>query len=230
MSDDDSSKSKDTWLKRIAEWSRHPLALLLVSSVVIPLIIYRLQARNALLEARQRKALAIVASDAEFEGQLYSLFMDLSFFNSNNGTLLEIPKRETEDEKKKREDELAKRRADFEKEFANRYTDFSKLFSDQHLWVDDLPVEGVVLQLFTADDVRKQNTNQASVKLMKDVEAYRKNVADCRLVLGRFHDLLRDNGKYDPNKVTGDWITGTYNRLHIERKLIVDELVEDFMP
>lgn len=229
--DMESSPTNPTWLKRAADWARHPLALLLVSSALIPWIVYSLQARNALREARQKKALSIVTSNAVFEGQLYSLYTDLGFFNSNNKSLLQSPKSPEEPKsKRRREDELGKRREEFRKEFASRYTDFSKVFSDQHLWVDDLVVEGVVLQLFTADDVRTKSTNAALAKITKDVEAYRQNVADSRIVLGRFLELLLDDSKYDPNKITGEWVTGTYNKLHDRRKLIVDELVADFMP
>jgi hypothetical protein len=215
----------------IAEWLRHPLALLLVSSILIPSIVYFLQSRNASVAARQAKALSIINKNAEFDGQLYSIFTDLSFFNVHNESLLQKLK-STDDLAaiKKRNDELRDRRIEFDKEFAARYTEFSKSYSDQHLWVDDLVVEGVVLGLFSADDVRNGSSNPQLVKLKQDIEAYRKNVGNSRGVLGLFHDVLFRDNEYDPNKITGDWITGRYNRFHNERKLVVDELVRDFMP
>jgi hypothetical protein len=220
-----------TWLKRAGESFRHPLALLLVSSILIPSIVYWLQARNTLREARQKKALEIVSRNADFEGQLYSLYTDLSFFNANNQSLLQPPKSpEDPGAKKTREDQLRKNREEFKKEFANRYIEFTKLFSDQHLWVDDLAVEGVVLRLFTAEDVRNKSSNPDLTKLLRDIETYRRNVADSRIVLGRFQDLLISEGRYDPNKISGEWVTGTYNKLRDQRRLIVDELVGDFMP
>lgn len=224
----------------LTDWLRHPLALLLVSSILIPSIVYWLQSRNASVNAKQAKALNIITKNAEFEGQLYAIFTDLSFFNVRNAKLLvQTPK--TADDRgpktardqaaiKKRVNDLRDRRNEFEKEFSARYTEFSKSYSDQHLWVDDLVVEGVVLGLFSAEDVRNRTSNEHLVKLKRDIEAYRKNVANSKGVLSRFYDVLFVNGQYDPNKITGDWITGTYNKYHLDRKLIVDELVRDFMP
>jgi hypothetical protein len=234
LTDADSVRSEPKnhhWLQISAASLRHPLALVLVSSLLIPFVIYLLQAHNASVDGRQKKALAIVTKNAEFEGQLDSIYADLSFFNVRKQTLLQPPKpTESSDAMKQNQDKLRDEQDKSEKEFANRYTEFSKSYSNQNLWVDDLVIEGVILGLFSANDIRNQNSKPNLVKLRNDIEMYRKNVVDSKSVLARYHKVLFEDEAYDPTKISGNWITGTYNRLHDERKLIVDELVRDFLP
>lgn len=225
---------RGAWLQRRADLFRHPLTLLIVTSILIPSIIYVLQSRKSLTEVRQKKALEIVGRNAEFEGQLSSLYADLGFFNNSNQEILQSNHEAFEQAAKakrtyKARGELDARRMKFDELYAKRYAEFAKSYSDQHLWVDDLPVEGIILELFSADDVLDKKPTPRLDKLRAHIEAYRKNVANSQEVLGLFHDALFQDGYYNTKEIGGRFTTA-YQKLHEERKALVDELVKDFLP
>ncbi|MDX6693313.1 MAG: hypothetical protein QOF02_916 [Blastocatellia bacterium] len=228
---------------------RHPLALLLISSAVIPAVVYMLNARRTLAEDRQKKAVEIVKQNADFEGQLYSLYADLSLFHQNNKQTLaaSLPSDKTGDELEKlRRAEIGRRQVELAKTFGARYAEFSKNYSDQHLWVDSLYVQGIILKLFTAEDVRKLRELQPEqpvsglsanlLKLRDDIESYKQNFIDSAGLIGTYSALLLKKD-YDPltqsisDSISGaKGITGQYNNLRRERSIIIDNLVHDFTP
>jgi len=93
-----------------------------------------------------------------------------------------------------------------------------------------LVIEGVILGLFSASDLSNQTPRPNLIKLRNDIETYRINIIDTKSILTRSYNAVFEVECYDPEKIKGESITGIYNKLHDQRKLIVDELVRDFLP
>lgn len=129
-------------MMRWGEWLRHPLVLLLLSSAIIPAVLYLFNKQRDLNESRQREALDIVAKNSVFEGQLYALFSELGLFHQSN--IKRAPAAE----------ELTKLKTALDVSWSKNYLDFRKSYPDGHVWVDDLYGQGVILKIFTADEVR----------------------------------------------------------------------------
>jgi hypothetical protein len=236
--------------KQLSEISRQPITLLIVSSILIPFIVFSFNSCKARREARQRKALDVIEKNSAFDGLLYSLYADLSTFYIKSKTI----QGKTPEE---RQQAIGDARERFLGEFSTRNVEFAKTYSDQHLWVDDLLLQGEILGLYSADDLQRLRTylrtqdvgaeksltpeackcGEALAKLSRDVYAYRLNVSRSVGIIGTYLTLVSAPG-YEPNPTKDELkkkldeelkdITNSYNDRHAERKQIIDELVKDF--
>jgi hypothetical protein len=123
--------------------------------------------------------------------------------------------------------------------------------------VDDLLLQGEILELYSADDLQRLrsylrtqdvggeksltpqmcNCGEALAKLSRDVYGYRLNVSRSVGIIGKYLKLVSAPG-YEPNPTEEEVkkkldaeltaITSSYNDQHAERKQIIDELVKDF--
>ncbi|HBB94964.1 MAG TPA: hypothetical protein DC054_06205 [Blastocatellia bacterium] len=236
--------------KQLSGILRQPITLLIVSSVLIPFIVFSFNSCKARRDARQTKALDVIEKNSAFDGTLYSLYADLTTFYVNTKAI----QGETPEE---RQNAIKSAQEKFLGEFSTRNVEFAKTYSDQHLWVDDLLLQGEILELYSADDLQRLrsylrtqkvgaeksltpqmcNCGEALAKLSRDVYAYRLNVSRSVGIIGKYLKLVSAPG-YEPNPAEEEVkkkldaeltaITSSYNDQHAERKQIIDELVKDF--
>lgn len=233
-------------LLSIPDILRHPFALLLMSSALIPLLIFVFNTYKTRVDARQKKALEIVEKNANFDSQLNLLSVDFAFFYKNNVRLFaEIDSLRTSDpgdkaanlqlENKKKE--LRNKAKDFRSQVFDHYSQLVKSFpdSEKNIWVDGLFVQGMILNLFSADDLKalklSRNGNQRLAQLQSDIEAYKTNyISSLALINGyqdKFFEDMPDTKRFD---LVNKELNQRYNDLNNARQEVVSNLVEDFTP
>lgn len=232
----DSDKHK-SFTTRLVEIFKHPFALLIISSMLIPLTIYIFNSYKSVRDSRQKKALEIISQSAEFEGRISSIYKDLTLFQEDNRELFKALITSPNDAGNL--NQIKNRRERFQIFFNPRYSEFEKTGND-NLWVEDLYAEGVALQLFTSEDVQTLNSSEGNTDMSKidpelktlheNIDSYKKSFENTIQKIGDYKSNLI-NEPADTKKifVTGS-INDALNKQRKERKNIVQNLVKTFTP
>lgn len=234
----------------LAEILRHPFALLLVSSALIPVLIFLFNSYKTLVDTRQKKALEIVEKNDDFERQLNLLNLDFAYFYKSNIQLFSeidgLKTANTDDraamaELEKKKAELRTSANAFNPKIFEHFSQLVKSFpdSDQNIWVDNLYLHGVLLGLYSAEELKAFKTAGASspavgrqlTNINRDIAAYKQNYVETMKLIGRFQNKLFDDvpGNQRFDKVNQE-LNEKYNALSNARQEIISNLVEDFTP
>lgn len=225
-------KPKKSLRQKISELIKHPLTLLLIGSVIVPLTIYLYNSYKSSFEDKQKRIAEIRNESANVEKEFFSLYTKLAVFQQKNSKI--YPQAVLSDEQRI---DLRNRQIAFIDEFGKHWEAFSKTYSSEHLWIDklyiDFPPEAVRKAKLSNGGEKPDEIPENLLKLSKNIEEYRRNFNAGVGVIGDFQsEMIKDS--YIPNdrdtkeKIGGfSSITSRYNELAEKRSEVVEKIVQD---